>query len=126
MVGLGSSEDALPSSLSGGMRKRVGLARAIAPDPHYILFDEPTTGLDLETADEINLLLNDLRAKLGVTSIVVTHDIHSAFLVGDRFAILDGGKIIMTGTRDEIERSKNEDVQKYISSSLSLSRTDQR
>jgi phospholipid/cholesterol/gamma-HCH transport system ATP-binding protein len=126
LVGLESSEDVMPASLSGGMRKRVGLARAIAPNPHYVLYDEPTTGLDLETADEINLLLNDLRAKLGVTSIVVTHDIHSAFLVGDRFTILDGGKSIMTGTREEIEKTTDEDVQKYISSSLSLSRMNQR
>ena len=81
----------MPSNLSGGMKKRVGLARAIVPSPRYMLYDEPTTGLDMETADEINVLINELRTKLGVTSIVVTHDIHSAFVVGDRFAILDGG-----------------------------------
>jgi phospholipid/cholesterol/gamma-HCH transport system ATP-binding protein len=123
VVGLENTERAMPANLSGGMKKRVGLARAIVPIPRYMLYDEPTTGLDMETADEINVLINDLRTKLGVTSIVVTHDIHSAFVVGDRFAILDGGKTLMTGTRTEIENSDNEDVRKYISSSLSTSRT---
>jgi phospholipid/cholesterol/gamma-HCH transport system ATP-binding protein len=101
------------------MRKRVGLARAIVSRPRYVLYDEPTTGLDLATADDISLLINDLRTKLGVTSIVVTHDIHSAFIVGDRFAILDGGVTLMTGTRHDLEESSNEDVRKYIASSLS-------
>ena len=123
IVGLKNTERAMPANLSGGMKKRVGLARAIVPNPRYMLYDEPTTGLDMETADEINVLISDLRTKLGVTSIVVTHDIHSAFVVGDRFAILDGGKTLMTGTRAEIENSTDEDVKKYISSSLSTSRT---
>jgi phospholipid/cholesterol/gamma-HCH transport system ATP-binding protein len=123
VVGLKNTERAMPANLSGGMKKRVGLARAIVPRPRYMLYDEPTTGLDMETADEINVLINDLRTKLGVTSIVVTHDIHSAFVVGDRFAILDGGKTLMTGTRTEIENSTDDDVRKYISSSLSTSRT---
>jgi phospholipid/cholesterol/gamma-HCH transport system ATP-binding protein len=122
VVGLSSSLHAMPADLSGGMKKRVGLARAIVASPRYMLYDEPTTGLDMETADGINLLINELRTKLGVTSIVVTHDIHSAFVVGDRFAILDRGATLMTGTRDEIEGSTNEDVQKYISSSLSTAR----
>ncbi|HXX64698.1 MAG TPA: ATP-binding cassette domain-containing protein [Bacteroidota bacterium] len=122
VVGLGAIENTMPADLSGGMKKRVGLARAIVPRPRYMLYDEPTTGLDMETADEINLLINDLRSKLGVTSIVVTHDIHSAFVVGDRFAILDRGMTLMTGTRQEVEKSTNEDVQKYISSSISNSR----
>ena len=125
MVGLEGAEDLMPASLSGGMKKRVGLARAIAPNPRYMLYDEPTTGLDVETADGINLLINELRTKLGVTSIVVTHDIHSAFVVGDRFAILEEGATLMTGTREEIEKSRNEDVRKYISSSLSTSRSHQ-
>jgi phospholipid/cholesterol/gamma-HCH transport system ATP-binding protein len=118
IVGLEGVEDMMPASLSGGMRKRVGLARAIVYQPPYVLYDEPTTGLDLETADGINLLINDLRNKLGVTSIVVTHDIRSAFVVGDRFAILNEGKIIMTGTADEIRSSPNEEVRKYIDSNL--------
>jgi phospholipid/cholesterol/gamma-HCH transport system ATP-binding protein len=123
IVGLGPIEKVLPSTLSGGMKKRAGLARAIAPMPRYVLYDEPTTGLDMETADGINLLITDLRSKLGVTSIVVTHDIHSAFLVGTRFAIMDSGVTLMTGTRQEIEASRNEDVRKYINSSLSPSRS---
>jgi phospholipid/cholesterol/gamma-HCH transport system ATP-binding protein len=123
LVGLESVEHTMPARLSGGMKKRVGLARAIAPNPQYMLYDEPTTGLDVETADGISLLINDLRSKLGVTSIVVTHDIHSAFVVGDRFTILDGGVTLMSGTRAEIEASKNEDVQRYITSSLSTSGT---
>jgi phospholipid/cholesterol/gamma-HCH transport system ATP-binding protein len=123
LVGLESVEGAMPSKLSGGMRKRVGLARAIAPRPRYMLYDEPTTGLDITTGDEISLLINDLRTKLGVTSIVVTHDIHSAFIVGDRFAIVDGGVTLMSGTREEIENSEDEAVRKYIASSLSNSGT---
>ena len=121
IVRLDGVEHLMPSSLSGGMKKRVGLARAIAPAPRYMLYDEPTTGLDVQTADGINLLINELRSKLGVTSIVVTHDIHSAFVVGDRFAILDEGVTLMTGTHEEIQNSQNEEVQKYISSSLSTS-----
>jgi len=123
VVGLANTERAMPADLSGGMKKRVGLARAIVPNPRYMLYDEPTTGLDMETADGINVLITELRSKLGVTSIVVTHDIHSAFVVGDRFAILDGGRTLMTGTRAEIETSTDDDVRKYISSSLSNART---
>jgi phospholipid/cholesterol/gamma-HCH transport system ATP-binding protein len=84
-----------------------------------MLYDEPTTGLDLATADSISLLINELRSTLSVTSIVVTHDIHSAFLVGDRFAILDGGVTIATGRRKDIEESTDENVRKYIKTSLS-------
>jgi phospholipid/cholesterol/gamma-HCH transport system ATP-binding protein len=83
-----------------------------------MLYDEPTTGLDVETADDINLLINELRSKIGVTSIVVTHDIHSAFVVGDRFAVLDRGQTLMTGTQEEVVNSPDEEVRKYISSSL--------
>jgi phospholipid/cholesterol/gamma-HCH transport system ATP-binding protein len=123
LVGLGSIEKMMPAALSGGMRKRVGLARAIAPRPRYLLYDEPTTGLDLESADGISLLINSLRTTLGITSIVVTHDIHSAFVVGNRFAILEGGVALTTGTKEELEQSSNEDVRKYISTSLSSLRT---
>jgi len=125
LVGLGPIESAMPASLSGGMKKRVGLARAIAPNPSYVLYDEPTTGLDLETADGISMLINDLRERLGVTSIVVTHDIHSAFLVGDRFAVLDGGVTLVTGTREEIMNSEDENVRKYIDSSLRTEKRDE-
>ena len=119
VVGLDNVEHLMPSSLSGGMKKRVGLARAIALTPRYMLYDEPTTGLDMETADGINLLIKEMRNKLGITSIVVTHDIHSAFVVGDRFAVLENGTALMTGTREEIQNSRNEEVRKYIDSSLS-------
>lgn len=122
IVGLENIAHLMPSSLSGGMKKRVGLARALVSSPRYVLYDEPTTGLDIMTGDEINLLISELKAKIGVTSIVVTHDIHSAFLVGDRFAIMDEGVTRMTGTREELQNSPDEEVQKYISSSLSLSR----
>lgn len=118
VVGLDHAAELMPSSLSGGMKKRAGLARAIAMTPRYMLYDEPTTGLDMETADGINLLINELRTRLGVTSIVVTHDIHSAFVVGDRFAILDQGSVLTTGTRNDIQESTNEEVRKYIDSSI--------
>ena len=104
---------------SAGNEERVGLARAIALTPRYMLYDEPTTGLDMETANGINLLIKEMRTKLGITSIVVTHDIHSAFVVGDRFAVLEDGTTLMTGTRDEIQNSENELVRRYINSSLS-------
>lgn len=119
IVGLENVENVMPASLSGGMKKRVGLARAIAPEPKYILYDEPVTGLDVRTADAINLLINDLKSRMGVTSLVVTHNINTAFFVGDRFTIIHNGKTLISGTKDEIESSPNEDVQKYTKSSLS-------
>lgn len=118
LVKLQNVEHLMPSNISGGMKKRVGLARAIALTPKYMLYDEPTTGLDVETADGINLLINELKTMLGVTSIVVTHDIHSAFVVGDRFAIFENGQFIMTGTKDDIRNSPNPEVRKYIESDI--------
>ena len=118
LVKLENVEHLMPSNISGGMKKRVGLARAIALTPKYMLYDEPTTGLDVETADGINLLINELKTTLGVTSIVVTHDIHSAFVVGDRFAIFENGQFIMTGTKDDIRNSHNHEVRKYIESDI--------
>lgn len=118
LVKLENVEQLMPSSLSGGMKKRVGLARAIALTPKYMLYDEPTTGLDVETADGINLLINELKTTLGVTSIVVTHDIHSAFVVGDRFAIFENGQFIMTGTKEDIRNSPDPEVRKYIESEI--------
>ena len=93
--------DLMPSDLSGGMRKRVALARAIALAPAAILYDEPTTGLDPITANTINHLIRSLQKRLGVTSVVVTHDIHSAFAVGDRIAFLHEGRILFHGTTAE-------------------------
>ncbi len=118
LVKLTNVSHLMPSNISGGMKKRVGLARAIALTPKYMLYDEPTTGLDVETADGINLLINELKTTLGVTSVVVTHDIHSAFVVGDRFAIFENGQFIMTGTKDDIRNSPNPEVRKYIESDI--------
>jgi phospholipid/cholesterol/gamma-HCH transport system ATP-binding protein len=105
LVELNGVLDLMPSDLSGGMRKRVALARAIALAPAAILYDEPTTGLDPITANAINRLIRSLQERLGVTSIVVTHDIHSAFTVGDRIAFLHEGRIRFHGTTDEARSS---------------------
>ena len=113
-VGLTGVEDMKPSSLSGGMRKRVGLARAIAMDPAYILYDEPTTGLDPIMSDVINRLIRSLQARIGVTSIVVTHDLHSAWHVGDRLALLHNGKMVFTGTPSEAKETPDERVRQFI------------
>jgi phospholipid/cholesterol/gamma-HCH transport system ATP-binding protein len=114
MVGLGGTEDKLPSALSGGMKKRAGLARAIVMEPQYILYDEPTTGLDPITADTINDLIIKLQRELNVTSIVVTHDMQSAYKVGDRMAMLGGGKIVFTGTVDEVRHTDHPMVRQFI------------
>ena len=96
-----------PASLSGGMRKRVGIARAIIQNPEIILYDEPTTGLDPVTVNGVNELTLDLQAKLGVTSIVITHDLDAAFKIADRIAMLYLGRIIAIGTRDEIRGTQH-------------------
>ena len=114
MVGLKGVEYLMPSELSGGMKKRVSLARAIAMEPEILLYDEPTTGLDPIMADVINELIIQLREKLRVTSIAITHDMKSAYKIGDRIAMLYKGKIIEVGTPDEIKNSKNEIVQQFI------------
>jgi phospholipid/cholesterol/gamma-HCH transport system ATP-binding protein len=114
MVGLSHAIDKMPSELSGGMQKRVGLARAIVGRPRLILYDEPTTGLDPLTTDVINQIILRLRRKLGVTSVVVTHDIRSAFTIADRIIMLDQGRIVAQGTPDEIERSDNAWVHQFI------------
>ena len=116
-VGLQGVEDMKPSSLSGGMRKRVGLARAIAMDPAFILYDEPTTGLDPIMADVIDQLIREMQARLRVTSIVVTHDLQSAFKVSDRFAMLNEGKIVFEGTADEVRRTTHPQVRQFIEGS---------
>mgnify|MGYP001574226367 FL=1 len=114
LVGLLGIEKLMPSELSGGMKKRVGLARAICNDPKIILYDEPTTGLDPIMADAINDLIIDLNNKLNVTSIVVTHDMVSAFKIADRIAMLYKGKIITIGTSDEIRNTKDPIVKQFI------------
>ncbi len=118
MVGLNDDVSGImPADLSGGMRKRVGLARAIAIDPEIILYDEPTTGLDPIMADVINDLIIALQKKLNVTSISITHDMTSAYKIADRIAMLYQGKIIEVGTPDEIRNSDNEIVRQFVSGS---------
>jgi phospholipid/cholesterol/gamma-HCH transport system ATP-binding protein len=117
LVGLKEVEDKMPADLSGGMKKRVGLARAIAMDAAIILYDEPTTGLDPITADAINDLIVDLRKKLGVTSVAITHDMHSAYKISDRIAMLYKGQILETGTPDEIKNTTNPIVRQFITGS---------
>ena len=116
-VGLKDVEDLKPSSLSGGMRKRVGLARAIVMDPQFILYDEPTTGLDPINSDVINELVRSMQKRLGVTSIVVTHDLHSAFKVGDRMAMLYAGKVVFSGTPEETKTTRNPYVRQFMDGS---------
>ena len=114
MVGLPGTLDLMPSELSGGMRKRVGLARAIAMEPAIMLYDEPTTGLDPIRADSINDLIIQLREELSVASITITHDMISAYKIADRITMLYKGKLIATGTPDEIRSSDNSYVQQFI------------
>ena len=113
-VGLQGVEDMKPSSLSGGMKKRVGLARAVAIDPAYILYDEPTTGLDPIMSDVINQLIRSIQQRMNVTSVVVTHDLHSAWKVGDRVALLHEGRVQFTGTPAEAEVTTDMLVRQFI------------
>jgi phospholipid/cholesterol/gamma-HCH transport system ATP-binding protein len=113
-VGLSGVEAMKPASLSGGMRKRVGLARALAMDPQYILYDEPTTGLDPIMADAIDQLIKSLQKRLGVTSIVVTHDMISAYKVADRMVMLHEGRIVFSGTPDETRNATNPVVNQFV------------
>ncbi len=117
MVGMAETRDKLPSELSGGMRKRVGLARAIATNPHIMLYDEPTSGLDPVTSDVIDDLIVELNQKLHVTSITVTHDMRSAFKIADRIVMLYGGKVEYDGTPDQVRASSNPILQQFISGS---------
>jgi phospholipid/cholesterol/gamma-HCH transport system ATP-binding protein len=114
MVGMAGAEDIMPAELSGGMKKRVGLARAIAMEPEIVLYDEPTTGLDPIMADSINELILYLKQELNITSVVVTHDMTSARKVGDRIAMLSDGEIIFFGTIEELDRTDDHDVRQFI------------
>jgi phospholipid/cholesterol/gamma-HCH transport system ATP-binding protein len=107
--------DKLPSQLSGGMRKRVGIARAIATDPEVILFDEPTAGLDPLTAGTINALVRKLQRELGVTSIVVTHDMRAGFRVANRACLLREGRIVFEGTPEEMVAAEDRYIQAFLS-----------
>jgi phospholipid/cholesterol/gamma-HCH transport system ATP-binding protein len=115
-VGLGRELEKMPAALSGGMRKRAGLARALALDPCILLVDEPSAGLDPITAAEIDQLLLDLKRRSGVTLIVVTHNIPSARILGDELLVLDGGRVVARGTPAEMDRSDNELVRAFMKS----------
>jgi phospholipid/cholesterol/gamma-HCH transport system ATP-binding protein len=114
LVDLAGAEERFPAELSGGMRKRVGIARAIALRPSYILYDEPTTGLDPVTSAVIDELMVRARQELGVTGVVVTHDMRSAYTVGDRIAMLYEGRIRQVGTIDEIRHTDDPVVRNFI------------
>lgn len=114
MVSLPGIEQLKPAELSGGMKKRVGLARAIAMKPEYILYDEPTTGLDPITADSINDLIIQLNEELNVTTIVVTHDMVSAFKISDRIVMIHKGKIIHSGSVEETKNSPQDIVRRFV------------
>lgn len=114
LVGLKGIEDKKPAELSGGMRKRVGLARAICIRPHIILYDEPTTGVDPIMGDAVNDLIRELHNKLKITSIAVTHDMTSAYKIADRIAMLYNGKIIANGTPDEIKNTEDLIVRQFV------------
>ena len=117
MVGLRGIEELMPAELSGGMRKRVGLARAIAMEPQILLYDEPTTGLDPIMADAINDLIVEMKEKINVTGVAITHDMTSAYKIGDRIAMLYEGRIHEVGTPDEIKRSDDPFVRQFITGS---------
>ncbi|SUZ62406.1 uncharacterized protein METZ01_LOCUS15260 [marine metagenome] len=114
MVGLSGLQDKWPADLSGGMKKRAGLARALALGPEIVLYDEPTTGLDPILADQINDLIRDLQKRLNVTSVTITHDMISAYKIADRIAMLHKGRIEEVGTPGEIQDSSNPIVQQFI------------
>lgn len=120
LVDLPGVESTFPAELSGGMRKRVGIARAIARRPKYILYDEPTTGLDPVTSAVIDQLMVRTREKLGVTSIVITHDMRSAYTVGSRIAMLYEGKVRQVGTVEEIKHTTDPIVCQFIEGRPSL------
>lgn len=113
-VGMEETSEKMPAELSGGMKKRVGLARALALDPGIMLLDEPTAGLDPITASEINALIRELQRERNISSIVVTHDMRSVETVADRVAMLSDGEILIEGTLDELRRSDDPFVSKFI------------
>lgn len=107
LVAMRHAKDLMPAEISGGMKKRAGLARAIALDPEILFYDEPSAGLDPVTSAEIDQLMKDLTKKLGVTSVVVTHEMDSAFTIADRMAMLDRGKMVRVGPRGEFEEIRD-------------------
>ncbi|MBD3377177.1 ATP-binding cassette domain-containing protein [candidate division KSB1 bacterium] len=113
-VDLAGTEDMMPAELSGGMRKRVALARAMANKPEIMLYDEPTTGLDPITATTINALIRKTQKEYGVTSIVVTHELESGFSVADRVAVINEGVILEIGSKEQVKNSSNQFVQTFL------------
>jgi phospholipid/cholesterol/gamma-HCH transport system ATP-binding protein len=114
----------MPAQLSGGMRKRVGIARAIAGRPKYVLYDEPTSGLDPVNSDIIDALVTRLKDELGVTSIMVTHDVRGSFRTADRIALLTGGKIVAIGPPEEFKESPVPEVRAFLERDFDLERTE--
>ena len=114
LVGMQGTQKLMPIELSGGMRKRVAIARAIVMEPAYILYDEPTTGLDPILAARINELIVDLNTKLNITGIVVTHDIESAYTIASRIALLHDGSIIFSGTPEQAKKSDNPYLRQFL------------
>jgi phospholipid/cholesterol/gamma-HCH transport system ATP-binding protein len=114
LVGLREHAEKMPSQLSGGMKKRAGLARALALDPKILFYDEPSAGLDPVTSAEIDQLIMDLNKQLGVTSVVVTHEMDSAFRIADRMVLLDRGKFIVSGTADEMRNNTDPLVRQFV------------
>ncbi len=114
MVGLSDFSEFMPSQLSGGMRKRAGLARALAMDPEILFVDEPSSGLDPITAAGLDRLLLDLRETLGMTVVVVTHELESAFKIADRIVMMDKGRVMALGAPDEVRRSTDERVLQFL------------
>ncbi|MER3403473.1 MAG: ABC transporter ATP-binding protein [Armatimonadota bacterium] len=113
-VGLEGTESLYPSQLSGGMRKRVGLARALALDPRMVLFDEPTSGLDPANAYQIDRLIRRLNRELGLTAVVVSHDVNSLFRTTDRIVVLDEGQVVAEGTPEAIRQSDHPKIQAFL------------
>ena len=113
-VGLDHASDRMPSEISGGMKKRAGLARAIIREPEIVLYDEPTSGLDPVSSRSIDALINQLREELGVTGVVVTHDLHSALAIGDRIGMLNGGRFIDISDPEAFIHSDNDFVQDFL------------
>lgn len=114
MVGLDGNEELMPSELSGGMKKRVGIARALALKPKLVLFDEPTTGLDPVTTYTIDRLIADVRDKLGITAILVSHDVSSVFRVADRIAFLESGRLSFVGSADQFVDARVEAIRELV------------
>src|SRR5690606_10983056 len=114
LVGLREAADRMPAEISGGMKKRAGLARALSLDPQLLFYDEPSAGLDPITSAQVDQLMVDLNRELGVTSVVVTHEMDSAFRIATRMVLLDQGKFIAHGTPDEFRQSDDPHVRQFV------------